>query len=259
MSLTVLSLFSGIGGLELGLERAGMTTVGQVELDPFCRTVLARHFPEVPRHDDVRTAVTWWRSQRRPRVDVVAGGFPCQPFSNAGRMLGTDDPRWMWPAMAAVVRALRPTYVLVENVSALVRDADAFGIVLGDLAALGFDAEWALLHASAFGAPTPRERVYLLAHPPGLNGQSRDLLEPRGVGGSPLAAGGLSGLPAHHLRRAAREWLAREPRVDRLAHGIPHQVDRLRVIGNAVVPDAAERLGRLILATHHAAAPAAAA
>jgi DNA (cytosine-5)-methyltransferase 1 len=250
--MNVLSLFAGIGGIDLGLARAGLTTVGQVEIDRYCRTVLSRHFPEVPRHDDVRTAVQWWRSQRRPRVHVVAGGFPCQPFSLAGLGLGLDDERWMWPAMAAVVRALRPHYVLVENVPALLGHADAFGAVLGDLAESGFDAEWAVLPASAFGAPTPRERLYLLAYPQGVDGQSRHLLEPRRSGGSPLATGGLSGLPAHQQRRAARDWLAREPRVDRLAHGIPHQVDRLRVIGNAVVPAAAEHLGQLIL-THYAA------
>src|SRR3954465_4766718 len=102
--MKVLSLFAGIGGLELGLERAGMTPVGQVEIDPFCRRVLAKHWPEVPRHDDVRTAAEWWQSQQRPRVDVVAGGFPCQPASSAGLKLAQKDPRWLWPAMANVIR-----------------------------------------------------------------------------------------------------------------------------------------------------------
>jgi DNA (cytosine-5)-methyltransferase 1 len=119
MSLNVLSLFSGIGGLELGLERAGMTTVGQVELDPYCNEVLATHWPEVPRHDDVRTAPEWWLSEPRPRVDVVASGFPCQPFSQAGLQRGVADERWGWPWTADVIRAVRPTYVVVENVSAL--------------------------------------------------------------------------------------------------------------------------------------------
>jgi DNA (cytosine-5)-methyltransferase 1 len=113
--LNVLSLFAGIGGLELGLERAGMTTVGQVELDPYCQRVLARHWPEVPRHDDVRTAAVWWLGAPRPRVDVVCGGFPCQPFSVAGRQLGTADERWGWPWMADVIRTVRPRYVLRAN------------------------------------------------------------------------------------------------------------------------------------------------
>lgn len=114
--MNVLSLFSGIGGLELGLERAGMTVVGQVEIDPFCRRVLAKHWPEVPRHDDVRTAVAWWLDRARPAVDVVAGGFPCQPFSNAGHKRGIADERWGWPWMADVVRAVRPRFVVMENV-----------------------------------------------------------------------------------------------------------------------------------------------
>jgi DNA (cytosine-5)-methyltransferase 1 len=231
-----------------------MTCVGQVEIDEYCQRVLARHWPGVPRHDDVRTAVDWWRAEQRPRVDLVCGGFPCQPFSLAGFQHGVDDERWMWPAMADVIRALRPRYVLVENVSALVRDRVAWGIILADLAECGFDAEWAVLHASQFGAPTPRERVYLLAYPPSLHGQSRDLLEPGGVGGSPFPAGGLPGLATHQAGRAAGEWLAREPRVDRLVDGVPHQVDRLRVIGNSVVPQVSKAIGDLIVEAERAVA-----
>lgn len=252
--MNVLSLFSGIGGLELGLERAGMTTVGQVEIDDYCRRVLAKNFPGVPQHDDVRTAAEWWRSQQRPRVDLVCGGFPCQPFSLAGRQMGINDERWMWPAMAHVVRELRPRYVLVENVSALVRDRVAFGIVLADLAALGFDAEWSVLHATEFGAPTPRERVYLLAYTPRVDGQSRDLLGAGGIGEPSFAARGLLGLAAHQRGGRAREWLAREPRVARLADGVPHQVERNRVMGNAVVPAISEHVGHLIIAADQAAA-----
>lgn len=247
MTLNYLSLFSGIGGIDLGLDRAGMRCVGQVEIDPYCQRVLARHWTEVPRHDDVHTAIGWWRSQPRPAVDLVAGGFPCQPFSLAGKQLGTSDPRWLWPAMFAVIRVVRPRYVLVENVSALVADRNAFGRVLGDLASLGFDAEWAVLHAADFGAPTPRERVYVLAYTAGVDGQPRGVLGESGGRRSPLATGGLSGLALPERRRSARQWLAAQPRVDRLVDGVPHQVDRLRVIGNAVVPQVSEHLGRLIV------------
>lgn len=114
--LNVLELFAGIGGLSLGLQRAGMRIVGNVEINPYCRAVLARHWPEVPSHDDVRTATTWWRSRPRPRVDVVAGGYPCQPESLAGKRRGTDDPRWRWPHIANLIDQLRPTYVIGENV-----------------------------------------------------------------------------------------------------------------------------------------------
>lgn len=251
--LTVLSLFSGIGGLELGLERAGMQVVGQVEINPFCRRVLAHHWPEVPRHDDVRTAPDWWDSEPRPAVDVVCGGFPCQPFSLAGKQLGVGDERWMWPEMADVVRRVRPRYVVVENVSALVRDADAFGWVLGDLAALGFDAEWAVLSAPQFGAPqSSRERLYLVAYPASVDGVARDRVGQGGERGSPLAVGGLHGLPLPARGRTARAWLAAEPDVDRLVDGVPNQVDRLAAYGNAVIPAAAEHIGRLVVADHAA-------
>jgi DNA (cytosine-5)-methyltransferase 1 len=248
--LNVLSLFSGIGGLELGLERAGMTTVGQVELDPYCNHVLATHWPEVPRHDDVRTAPDWWLGEQRPEVHVVCGGFPCQPFSDAGYKLGVDDERWMWPETEAVIRAVGPTYVLLENVSALVRDSGAFGSVLGDLHRLGFDAEWATLRASDFGAPHPRERVYIVAYPAGVNGITRDRLGAGGIRRSPVAARGFPSLAVHPSRQRASEWLAREPRVARLVDGVPAQVDRIHALGNAVVPQVAEHIGRLIV-DHH--------
>lgn len=246
-TINVLSLFAGIGGIELGLERAGMTTVGQVEIDPYCQRVLARHWLGVPRHDDVLTFPEWWASEHRPAVDVVCGGFPCQPFSLAGKQLGINDDRWMWPATTAAIRAVRPSYVLLENVSALVRDAVAFGAVLGDLHALGFDAEWATLRASDFGAPTPRERVKLLAYPASLDGQSRRGMGASRDGQSPIATRGLRGLAVAEKREAASAWLASEPRVDRLADGIPDQSHRLRCAGNAVVPAVAEHIGRLIV------------
>ena len=252
--MNVLELFAGIGGIGLGLERAGMTVVGQVEIDPYCQRVLARHGPEVPRHDDVRTTPQWWKSTERPAVDVVCGGFPCQPFSHAGFQRGIDDERWMWPEMAATIRAVEPRYVLVENVAALVRDRVAWGIILGTLADLGFDAEWSVLRASDFGAPHNRERVYLLAHAAGVDGISWDRLDAGGTGEAPFAVGGLFGLAAHQRRRAASEWLERQPGVARLANGIPDQTQRLHALGNAVVPQIAEHIGRHIMARERVAA-----
>jgi DNA (cytosine-5)-methyltransferase 1 len=224
-----------------------MTTVGQVELDPWCRTVLAKHWPAVPQHDDVVTAPEWWASTERPTVDLICGGFPCQPFSLAGKQLGINDHRWLWPATAAVIRTVRPRYVLLENVSALVRDSWAFGTVLGDLHTLGFDAEWATLRASDFGAPHNRERVYIVAYPQGEHGQTRDRMDAGGERGSSLTTRGLSGLAVHQRREQASAWLAREPRVDRLADGIPSQVERLHAAGNAVVPQVAEHIGKQIM------------
>lgn len=242
--MNVLSLFAGIGGLDLGLERAGFNVVGQVEINPFCRRVLARHWPEVPRHDDVRTAPAWWRSGPRPAVHVVAGGFPCQPFSTAGLRRGTDDPRWGWPWMFDVVRALRPRFVIVENVAALLRDADAFGWLLADLADFGFDAEWSVLPACALGAPHPRERVFLVAYPAKHDG------EDQGAGSKTTRR--LRDEPGGGRRRThARSpgWLP-EPAVGRVADGVPYRVVKpeLFALGNAVVPQVAEHIGRLALA-----------
>lgn len=225
-----------------------MTTVGQVEIDPWCRRVLEKHWPAVPRHDDVLTTPEWWASEERPSVDLVSGGFPCQPFSLAGKQLGISDPRWMWPATGAVIRAVQPRYVLLENVSALVRDSWAFGTVIGDLHALGFNAEWATFRASDFGAPHNRERVYIVAYPQGVDGEPRNCLVPGRDRAASFAVRGLSRMDVHSRGEQARQWLAREPRVDRLVDGIPRQVDRLRGAGNAVVPPVLEHIGRQIVA-----------
>lgn len=251
MSLNVLSLFAGIGGIELGLERAGMTTVGQVEWDPYCQTVLAHHWPEVPRHDDVRTAPAWWNGSLRPAVDVVCGGFPCQPFSEAGSRLGIADERWGWPWFADVVRAVRPRYVVVENVAALLRHSAAFGTVLSDLATLGFDAEWSVLSACAFGAPHTRERVFLVAYP---NDERPQASWPEGVRDDAAVAS--RRVRPEHVQAASQPnrsqggtYWSSEPDVDRLADGLSPELDRRRLfaLGNAVVPAVAEYVGRLIV------------
>jgi DNA (cytosine-5)-methyltransferase 1 len=238
MTLNTLELFAGIGGLGLGLQRAGMNVVGQVELDPFCRQVLARHWPGVPQHDDVRTAVDWWRGSVRPPIDVVAGGFPCQPFSPAGRRRGVADERWGWPWMADVVRAVRPRFVLVENSVGLVRDDTAFGWMLGDLHELGFDAEWSVVSACSVGAPHTRERLFVLAYAAGQRIEQRGRVERPQVS-----------TPQWHLHH----WET-EPEPHRVVDGIPRRVDRNRALGNAVLPQVGELVGRLIMAAAAAVA-----
>ena len=248
--MNVLSLFAGIGGLDLGLERAGMTVVGQVELDPWCRTVLARHWPEVPRHDDVRTATTWWTDPAaeaagpRPGVNVVAGGFPCQPVSQAGQRLAQQDPRWLWEPMRDVIAHLRPSWVVAENVPGLHRRG--LDVVLADLDRLGYTARAGLVSACALGAPHPRQRLFILAH---SQGQGR--CPWRDVG---RAAAGPAGEHPARGRPGRRGGWPAEPDVDRVAHGVPAGVDRRRALGNAVVPAVAEHIGRLI--THPVTATA---
>lgn len=181
---TVGSLFSGIGGFDLGFEQAGFDVKWQVEIDPFCRRVLAKHWPDVRRHDDVKTfpptkAEDW-------RVDVIIGGFPCQDVSVAGsrKGIGVGTRSGLWSEFARIVALLRPRFVVVENTPGLLAPfrhkgkfvaPAAIGRVLGELSEMGLDAEWAVVPASAFGAPHRRERVFIVAYPPGYRGGLRCL------------------------------------------------------------------------------------
>ena len=254
------SLFAGIGGFDLGLERAGWTCSWQVEIDEYCQRILAKHWPNARRHGDVRTfpptAEADWK------VDLICGGFPCQPVSLAGRRQGTSDPRWLWPEFARVIAVLRPCLVLVENVPGLY--GNGMGDALVDLATCGYDAEWDCLSAAAVGAPHLRERVWLLAYPAGAR-QLRAEQPQDGCGGARrqsaddfdsvretadsdsarLEGSRLDGFRASIERS---DWWDIEPDVGRVAHGIPARVDRLRGLGNAVVPQVAEWIGKLLLA-----------
>jgi DNA (cytosine-5)-methyltransferase 1 len=155
--------------------------------------------------------------------------------------MGVADERWGWPWMFDVVRALEPEFVVVENVATLLADRDAFGRMLGDLADLGFDAEWDVLSACAVGAPHARERVFVVAYPAGGDGEQLVRLPASipGRRGGPGAAGGDAG---------AGGWLP-EPDVGRVADGLPKWMvaDHLRALGNAVVPQVAEHIGRLVM------------
>jgi DNA (cytosine-5)-methyltransferase 1 len=157
--LTTLDLFSGVGGFSLGLERTGgFETAAFCEIDEFCRRVLAKHWPLVPRYDDVRTLTAQGLGGDWSHVDVICGGFPCQDISTAGRGAGIADGTrsGLWAEYARLVGEIRPRYVIVENVSALL--GRGMGRVLGDLAEIGYDAEWHVVPASAVGAPHERER-----------------------------------------------------------------------------------------------------
>ncbi len=221
------SLFSGIGGMDLGLERAGFKLKWQVEIDPYCRRVLERHWPDVRRWDDVRT----WPQPDTERVDLLCGGFPCQDISHAGRMAGIDGERsGLWREYARIIREIRPSIVLVENVSALLdRGIDR---VLGDLAAMGFDAEWGVLSSCAMGAAHMRERVFVVAHATGRG--SRQLRWEQRTEES-TADGDIH-------RTEGKPGVARE------LDGVPYRLERCRGIGNAVDPRVAEWIGRRIIA-----------
>src|SRR5262245_40776069 len=159
MTLTFGSLFAGIGGIDLGLERAGMRCAWQVEIDDYATKVLTKHWPDVPKFRDVRSV----GAHNLPTVDLIAGGFPCQDISASGPRTGIDGERsGLWREFARIIGELRPRYVLVENVADLIyRGIER---VLGDLAGHGYDAEWEIIPACAFGAPHTRERMFILAY-----------------------------------------------------------------------------------------------
>ena len=287
------SLFSGIGGLDLGLERAGMTIAWHSEIDLYACKVLAKHWPGVPNHGDIKN-IDW---QTIEPVDVICGGYPCQPFSTAGKRRGTNDPRHLWPWVRDAISALRPRYAILENVRGHLTMGGL--TVISELAEIGYDAEWRVVSAAGLGAPHRRDRLVIVAYPNSSNatdGRKRKALPSQnssrgndrggsgrnfrkiGVGstrqstsivanadnagsgtlrhrtnenGSPevqrrqvFPLVGVSGCSAF---KYARQWEV-EPDVGRVADGVSARVDRLRGLGNAVVPQVAEYIGRLVMA-----------
>jgi DNA (cytosine-5)-methyltransferase 1 len=315
------SLFTGIGGLDLGLERAGMRCAWQVEIDDYATRVLERHWPGVKRWRDIadfiadtnkpeqgqqpqrRKVGRVWRVRQQSKeisavdVDLICGGFPCQPVSLAGSRRGDADERWLWPQFRRVVGLIRPRYVVVENVPGLLSadDGRLFGGILRDLAAMGFDAEWGVLPASAFGAPHLRRRVFIVAYANGSTGRWREIIGEGWNGESALCGkdriasdtqsngwGEGRAKPtreqgrfnAAECRKPARnadesrlaqrkseprdtrpqqsaiigtDWRLTEPTIRRGDYGTANRVDRLRCLGNAVVPQVAEWIGKRII------------
>lgn len=319
--LTVGSLFSGIGGLDLGLERAGMSVKWQSEIDPYACRVLKKHWLDVPNLGNIKE-INW---EEVEKVDVICGGYPCQPFSTAGKRNGEEDPRHLWPWVREAISELRPHYAILENV----RGHLSLGglSVIGELASIGYDAEWRVISAASVGANHKRDRIFIVAYAnccdssdggqcsslPSQGGSWRDDGEgspsdPREVslggtretasdvaypdnagGGTPerrvdcdrseesqerqFAQFGFSGCSSDvanstgeglqkpvgqvferdrtRFTNSGGQWWEVEPDVGRVAHGIPSRVDRLRGLGNAVVPQVAEVIGRLIMEAHN--------
>lgn len=313
--LTFGSLFAGIGGFDLGLERAGMKCVWQVEIDPYCRRVLAKHWPDVPKWDDVRT----FTGEGFERPDLICGGFPCQDISLAGGRAGlTGERSGLWSEFARIVRLLRPSYVVVENVPGILAPTEPgrqapIGCVLGELASSGYDAEWQCIPASAFGSTQQRYRVFIVAYPHGQRPlfAYRDATKPGSYKPEdwlPIGAGsdddadtngivsrqGRTGRTAalHEMRAPARTdnaitecvkfrqgstedgdegderqpsgepnrrdspfvgagWWHSEPPLVRMVYGVPRRLVRPAIsgLGNSVVPQVAEWIGRRIMQT----------
>jgi DNA (cytosine-5)-methyltransferase 1 len=291
---TVGSLFSGIGGLELGLEWTGrFKTVWQVENNEYCRRVLAKHWPDAKRYEDVRDV----GRENLEAVDVICGGFPCQDISVAGKREGIREGNrsGLWYEYARIIRELRPQYVVVENVPALLTGG-GIGVVLGELASIGYDAEWRVLSAANVGAPHLRERVFLVAYSAssahswrrpavahqwlasdvatdaeqggadvadnpsigrgtrrqgrfdtGSSRESKQALRHSASEGLPDWSGGKMGqpCPVTELERSGGREVERDFRG--MAHGVSRRVDRIRALGNAVVPQCARVIGEWLL------------
>lgn len=246
--MNVLDLFSGIGGFSLGLERAGMRTVAFCEIEPYCRAVLRKHWPEVPIYEDVRTLTAARLAADGIGVDVICGGFPCQDISVAngvwGDNLGLDGSRsGLWAEYKRLIKELGPRRVIIENVTALL--GNGLVRIMQDLCSLGYDAQWDAVPASYVGSPQNRDRVWIVAYPPedGIEG----LFSGADIGairqGWACRQEDLPAVYADPLR--SDRWP--QPLICRGDNRPPNWVDRISACGNAVVPQIPELIGHAIM------------
>jgi DNA (cytosine-5)-methyltransferase 1 len=266
----VLDLFSGIGGFSLGLERAGFETVAFCEIDPFCRKVLNKHWPDVPIHEDIKELDG---EQYKGTVELVCGGFPCQPFSVAGKQRGADDDRALWPEMLRVIREVQPTWVIGENVIGL--EGLALEQCVFDLEGDGFSVQVFDIPACGVGAVHRRHRLWIVAHAKHDAGRKRTERGSIRDRRSELhgAEGDVANTDSSQLRKQSgrscwssgekttqsefygNQWISAntelgwptESPVCGADDGIPNRLDRLRALGNALVVQIPEILGRAIL------------
>ena len=289
--MQVLDLFSGIGGFSLGLKRAGMETIGFCEIDPFCRRVLAKHWPDVTVHTDIRGLDG---KDYKGRADVICGGFPCQPFSQAGKRRGTEDDRHLWPEMLRVISEVRPTWVIGENVIGIVKmELDS---ILSDLEGEGYQTRAFIIPACSIDAPHKRDRVWIIAHAnsegksdgpinEGPRPRQLELMADPNSGFSTVTQQAVQAGRATIIssskdvadsesERVQRLWSSgeqkphtyggqklslcgserpepayweAEPGMGRVVDGIPDRVDRIKGLGNAVVPMVVEVIGNAIM------------
>lgn len=269
--MKVLDLYSGLGAFSLGLERAGMKTIAFCEIESFARKIIKKNWPGVPVFENVET-ISYERLASAGLIpDVICGGFPCQDISYAGKGAGIEGERsGLWKEYARIIREFMPSYALMENVSALLRRG--LDTVLSDLAQIGYDAEWHCIPASHLGAQHIRDRIWIIAYPSRVRFQGKHKRYCKIAVQGPASTRRKIGRAyaertftyadiwgqelSRTLGRIRREqpvsgngyWkTTSEPFVCRGNHGIANRMDRLRALGNAVVPHIPEAFGRAIL------------
>lgn len=283
MNFRVLDLFSGIGGFSLGLEWAGgFEVVAFCEREEYPKKILEKHWPGVPIYEDVRDVTKQKLEEGGIFPDVITAGFPCQDISVAGKQEGIKGRRSvLWSELARVIGEVRPRYAIVENVAALISGDKGrwFGRVLADLAEVGYDTEWHCIPASALGAHHHRDRVWIICYPQhfrrygsenkesdkereGSNKKGKESAsEPKRPSNPKVLASAQEGVlrtprkglqrwdtrPSEVAERLTQEIWDVEPDVGRVANGIPFRVDRLKGLGNAVVPQIPMLIGQAIL------------
>jgi DNA (cytosine-5)-methyltransferase 1 len=252
--LTVLDLFSGIGGFSLGLERTGgFETVAFCEIEDFPRRVLAKHWPKVPCYHDIRELTAERLAADGIAVDVICGGFPCQDLSSAGKQGGISAGRsGLWSEMVRLVGEIRPQFAIIENVTNLLAGERGawFATVLSDLAALRYDAEWHCIEAANVGLPQGRDRVWILAY---ADGQRRGcLVKSQQVQSAAINFTDFEGWPPDTLRvlpNVARLVANTDGIIERNDNGLSEGMGQLKGYGNAVVPQVVTVIGNAILAS----------
>lgn len=266
--LKLLSLFAGIGGFELGLERSGgFQTVAQCEIDPYCNKVLAKHWPEVKRYGDIRELTAARLAADGIAATAVSAGFPCQDISAAGKKAGIDGERsGLWREVVRLISEIQPDVVFLENSAELLNRG--LGDVLGELASRGYDAEWQCISAASLGAPHGRDRLWIVAYP--HSHSEPDSAQPSESSGRSSAGRDVFADPQRRIiplggvmERAGRLWqspawdgiwdIENSPLGMGVDDGLPDRMDRLRALGNSVVPAIPELLGRAYLQAMEAA------
>ena len=261
--MNVLDLFSGIGGFSLGLERAGFKTIAFCEIDPFCRKVLNKHWPDVPIYEDIREL-----DGNEITADVITGGYPCQPFSQAGKRRGEEDDRHLWPEMYRLIKIVRPRWVIAENVAGHI--SMGLDTVLSDLEAEDYTCWTFVIPACAIDAKHRRDRVWIVGYSKNMqrNGEHDNATESKRqiskfrAASSEKVISNTANNGSHRKKRdeaeqggnqsidrlfIGRNTWATEPNVGRVAHGVSNRVDRLKSLGNAAIPQIPEIIGRAIM------------